>query len=230
MLTGKTLDQSLIELAAKAAASEVRPIDDIRSTARYRAAVVSNLVVEFLEQLRRAPPTEEARSEILARWNALSADAAAGEILACCGSGEWARGMAARRPLGDESALLTASDEIWRGVSEVEWMEAFRAHPRIGETKAERPASERSAAWSAQEQSSAAAADVELKRAMAEGNREYERRFGRIFIVCATGKTSAEILQILQQRLQNDETTELREASEQLRQITQIRMRKWLRG
>lgn len=230
MLTGKTLDRSLVELAAKAAASEVRPIDDIRSTARYRSAVVSNLVVEFLEQLRGTPQAEEARSETLARWNALTADAAAGEILACCGSRAWARGMAARRPLANESSLLIASDEVWRGVGEADWQEAFRAHPRIGETKAERPASERSAAWSAQEQSSAAAADSELKKALAQGNREYEQRFGRIFIVCATGKTSAEILQILQRRLQNDDATELREAAEQQRQITEIRLRKWLRG
>lgn len=230
MLTGKTLDRSLVELAAKAAASEVRPIDDIRSTARFRLAVVSNLVVEFLEQLRGESQAEETRSETLARWNALSADAAAGEILACCGSSDWARGMAARRPFADESALLAASDEVWRGVSEADWLEAFRAHPRIGETKTERPASERSAVWSAQEQSSAAAADVDLKKSLAEGNREYEQRFGRIFIVCATGKTGAEILQILRRRLQNDKATELREAAEQQRQITEIRLRKWLRG
>jgi OHCU decarboxylase len=230
MLTGKTLDRSLVDAAGKMAASEVRPIDDIRSTARYRAAVVSNLVVEFLERLRSAPQEEETRVETLARWNALGAGEAEGEILACCGSRAWARGMAARRPLPDESALIAASDEICASLGEEDWLEAFRAHPRIGETKAERRASERSAAWSAQEQSSAAAADAELTKALAEGNLEYERRFGRIFIVCATGKSSAEILRILRQRLQNDDATELREALEQQRQITQIRLRRWLRG
>jgi len=180
--------------------------------------------------LREPPGAKEAGRETLARWNRLSAGEAEGEILACCGSRAWARGMATRRPLGDEAALLAASDEIWRGVSEADWLEAFRAHPRIGEKKAEQPASKQSAAWSAEEQSSAAAADAEVKAALREANREYERRFGRIFIVCATGKTSAETLAILRQRLQTDDVTELREAAEQQRQITQLRLRKWLRG
>jgi OHCU decarboxylase len=228
LLTGNMLDGAIVEAAGKTAASEARPIDDLRSTARYRAAVVSNLVVEFLEHLRGAPPAEEARSETLARWNALSAGEAEGEILACCGSRAWARGMAARRPLRNESALLAASDEICASLAETDWQEAFRAHPRIGETKAQLPASERSAEWSALEQS--AAADAESKKALADGNREYEGRFGRIFIVCATGKSSAEILGILRRRLQNDEATELREAAEQQRQIAQLRLRKWLRG
>ncbi len=68
----------------------------------------------------------------------------------------------------------------------------------------------------------------DVKIALAEGNREYERRFDRIFIVCATGKSPGEILEILQRRLNNDEQTELHEAAEQQRQITQIRLRKWL--
>jgi OHCU decarboxylase len=228
MLTGKSLDDQAVARAATIAASEVKPIDDIRSTARYRAAVVGNLVMEFLERLR-AEPTAEASNGTLARWNALSADPAEGELLACCGSRAWARAMVSRRPLADESAVLAASDEICAGLGDADWLEAFYAHPRIGEKKAEELASRQSAAWSAQEQSSAAAADAELKAALAEGNREYERRFERIFIVCATGKTGAEILAILRKRLQNDERTELREAAEQQRQITQLRLRKWLR-
>ncbi len=230
LLTGKSLDAGLVALAATTVASEVRPIDDIRSTARYRAAVVRNIVTEFLEQLHGAPRAGEARIETLARWNLLGAGEAEGEILVCCGSRAWARGVASRRPLEDESALLAASDEIWRNLKEVDWLEAFRAHPRIGEAKAERPAKARSAAWSAEEQSSAAAADAELKNALADGNREYERRFGRMFIVCATGKTSGEILAILRRRLRNDEATELREAAEQQREIMQLRLKKWLRG
>jgi OHCU decarboxylase len=230
ILTGNLLDDSVVALAAKTAASEVKPIDDIRSTARYRAAVVGNLVAEFLERLRAEPAATEAANQTLARWNALSADAAEGEILACCGSRVWARAMVSRRPLAEESAALSASEEICAGLGDADWLEAFCAHPRIGGKKAEEVASLQSAAWSAQEQSSAAAAGAELKAALAEGNREYERRFGRIFIVCATGKTSAEILAILQKRLQNDDRSELREAAEQQRQITELRLRKWLRA
>ena len=73
-------------------------------------------------------------------------------------------------------------------------------------------------------------ADAAAKIALAEANREYERRFDRIFIVCATGKSAAEILEILQRRLKNDAETELQEAAEQQRQITEIRLKKWLQA
>ena len=66
--------------------------------------------------------------------------------------------------------------------------------------------------------------------ALAEGNREYERRFDRVFIVCATGKSASELLEILRRRLRNDDSTELREAAEEQRKITNIRLRKWLLG
>jgi 2-oxo-4-hydroxy-4-carboxy-5-ureidoimidazoline decarboxylase len=138
--------------------------------------------------------------------------------------------MVARRPLPDEVALLAASDEIWRSLSESDWLEAFRSHPRIGESRAPKVAMPQSAAWSEQEQRNVVDGGDSAKIALAEGNREYERRFDRIFIVCATGKSPAEILKILWRRLENDEHTELQEAAEQQRQITQIRLRKWLQA
>jgi 2-oxo-4-hydroxy-4-carboxy-5-ureidoimidazoline decarboxylase len=84
--------------------------------------------------------------------------------------------------------------------------------------------------WSAQEQRDVADAEAAMKIVLAEANREYERRFNRIFIVCATGKSAPEILEILRRRLKNDADTELYEAAEQQRQITEIRLRKWLQG
>jgi 2-oxo-4-hydroxy-4-carboxy-5-ureidoimidazoline decarboxylase len=172
-------------------------------------------------------------SEALARWNFLPFPAAVNEILPCCGSRAWADGMVARRPLSDEVSLLAASDEIWRGLRESDWLEAFRDHPRIGESQigdsiAANAAPPQSTAWSEQEQRDVAGAADSAKIALARGNREYERRFNRIFIVCAMGKSPAEILEILQGRLGNDEGTELQEAAEQQRQITHIRLRKWL--
>src|SRR5579863_10407500 len=180
-------------------------------------------------------------SAVLTRWNQLSIKDAETEILPCCGSGAWATGMANRRPLANEDALLAASEEIWRNLGETDWLQAFRSHPRIGETgigetgvvksgvgesvsHAIRP----SAGWPAQEQSKIAAADNAVKIALAEGNREYERRFQHIFIVCATGKTAPEMLSILRARLENEAVTELREAAEKQRLITQIRVKKWL--
>jgi 2-oxo-4-hydroxy-4-carboxy-5-ureidoimidazoline decarboxylase len=169
-------------------------------------------------------------SNVLARWNFLSMAAAASEILPCCGSRVWADGIVKRRPLPDEATLLAASDDVWQSLTESDWLDAFRSHPRIGESRSPKAASPQSATWSEQEQRNVADANDAVRIALAEGNRAYERRFGRIFVVCATGKSPAEILEILQRRLENDEQNELQEAAEQQRQIMQIRLTKWLQG
>jgi len=167
-------------------------------------------------------------SDVLARWNALPAPDAENEILACCGSKQWAKRLAAERPIADEATLLRESDAIWRGLMEGDWMEAFRSHPRIGESRPVQAVHARSAYWSSEEQKGVASENDAAKAALAEGNRAYEQKFSHIFIVCATGKTAAEVLAILNRRLQNDGAAELLEAAEQQRQITQIRLRKWL--
>ncbi|HKB97526.1 MAG TPA: 2-oxo-4-hydroxy-4-carboxy-5-ureidoimidazoline decarboxylase [Terriglobales bacterium] len=241
MLKGKTVGPELLHSARETAAAAIEPIDDIRSTAKYRAAVAGNLVAEFVEHLGAiARQREPGTSNTLARWNFLPATAAANEILPCCGSRAWADGIVARRPLPDEESLLAASDEIWRSLPESDWLEAFRSHPRIGESRidesrvgesrAPKLAALQSATWSEQEQQGVADARDSAKIALAEGNREYERRFNRIFIVCATGKSPEAILKTLRRRLENDDHTELQEAAEEQRQITQIRLRKWLQG
>jgi 2-oxo-4-hydroxy-4-carboxy-5-ureidoimidazoline decarboxylase len=121
---------------------------------------------------------------------------------------------------------------VWRSLPRSDWMEAFESHPRIGQSLASEPSPRTpespAVAWSAQEQRNVGDADAALKNALAEANRKYERRFHRIFIVCATGKSASEILAILQRRIANDKETELQEAAEQQRQITEIRLRKWL--
>ena len=165
---------------------------------------------------------------VLARWNALRLAEAAEGILPCCGSKAWAHAMAGQRPILDEAALLATSDEVWKSLSEFDWMEAFRSHPRIGESHPPVSSSARSAAWSGEEQRRAGTATEGVKAALADGNRAYEERFGRIFIVCANGKSAPEILEILRRRLQNDDSTELHEGSEQQRQITCLRLKKWL--
>lgn len=166
--------------------------------------------------------------DVLARWNALPFEDAAEEILPCCGSKAWARAMALRRPIRDETALLAACDEVWKNLPSSDWMEAFASHPRIGESHGPASASQRSAGWSKTEQQKVSGAEEEVKFALAEGNRAYEKRFNRIFIVCATGKSAPEILEILRRRLQNDDNAELRETVEQQRQIMHIRLKKLL--
>ena len=165
---------------------------------------------------------------VLASWNAMESAAAAAAILPCCGSKRWASMLAAHRPIPDEVTLLQHADEAWWQLDEADWQEAFATHPRIGERKAPKEALSQSAAWSAAEQRSVLQEDSAVLAALAEGNRRYEDRFGRIYIVCASGRTAREMLEILQNRLANNETTELRESAEQQRQITALRLKKWL--
>jgi 2-oxo-4-hydroxy-4-carboxy-5-ureidoimidazoline decarboxylase len=167
-------------------------------------------------------------NKVLARWNSLSSEAAAQEALPCCGSQAWAVALASLRPIADEASLIETSSSIWRALPEQAWQEAFNSHPRIGQSHAQTHATVESLRWSAQEQRRVSSEDDATKLALEEANRRYEKKFGRIFIVCANGKTAAEILIQLEARMQNDAATELREAAEQQRQITQLRLRRWL--
>jgi 2-oxo-4-hydroxy-4-carboxy-5-ureidoimidazoline decarboxylase len=167
-------------------------------------------------------------NEILAHWNALPPDEAANEILSCCGSHAWAVCLAGQRPLANEQTLFAAADGCWQNLPEADWREAFRSHPRIGEQHAEKKTSAVSAAWSRLEQSHMSRADDAILQRMREGHRQYEERFGRIFIVCASGKQPTEMLSILERRLSNDPAQELQESAVQQQQIMQLRLRKWL--
>ena len=170
----------------------------------------------------------------IARLNALPAAEAEAELLNCCGSTEWALRMVARRPFAaDENGLrelFGAADRIWQELSPQDWLEAFSRHPKIGERAAAKPGSAQVQRWSEQEQSAARSAGEAIRQALAGANREYEKKFGYIFIVCATGKTSEEMLAILKQRLQNDSDTELRIAAEEQRKITSLRLEKLLQA
>jgi OHCU decarboxylase len=163
----------------------------------------------------------------LARLNALPAHDAEAELRACCGSREWARRVAARRPFRSADELLAAADEVWWDLDPEDWHEAFRAHPRIGERKTAPAQGARAAAWSAQEQGGVDR-DEALAAALAEGNRAYEERFGHIYLVCATGKTGEEMLEILRRRLENDPETEQRVAAQEQAKITRLRLEKLL--
>ena len=163
----------------------------------------------------------------LEQLNALPPEQAESEFLKCCGSRNWARALTEARPFADVGALFQEADSIWRSLGEQDWLEAFRAHPKIGESAAVQ--SEQARSWSAQEQLAVQDAAAETKAALAAGNQQYEERFGFIFIVCATGKTSTEMLRILNARLQNDPRNELRVAAEEQRKITRLRLEKLLK-
>jgi 2-oxo-4-hydroxy-4-carboxy-5-ureidoimidazoline decarboxylase len=167
-------------------------------------------------------------NDVLARWNAAPRSDAVHEIKSCCGSPVWAEKLASQRPFTDVTALLAASDNIWRRLSSEDWLQAFRSHPRIGESVAGTEASWQSASWSQHEQSNVAVAGQTVKSAFEQANLAYEQKFGHIFIVCATGKSAAEILANLTCRMHNDADAELCQAAEEQRQITHLRLEKWL--
>ena len=167
-------------------------------------------------------------NHVLGRWLTLSPQEAAQEVLSCCGSQAWAEQLAARRPFPDEQTLFAAADKCWNALPQADWLEAFRSHPRIGERHAETSTTATSAAWSSAEQSQMQAADAAILLRMQQGQRTYEQRFGRIFIVCASGKQPSEMLRLLETRLGNDAATELLVSAAQQQQIMQLRLRKWL--
>src|SRR5207253_2640487 len=158
--------------------------------------------------------------------NSLSQAQADAEFRKCCGSRNWARTMAEARPFATVDHLLTKADSLWWSLSYEDWLEAFRAHPKIGEKKAATPQSDQAQKWSAQEQTGTQEAAAETKEALAEGNRKYEDRFGFIFIICASGQSAEEMLASLNNRLQNDPETEMAIASEEQRKITRLRLEK----
>jgi allantoicase len=160
------------------------------------------------------------------RLDALLAEEAVAELKACCGSTAWAEKMVASRPFGSMESLLARADAVWESLGESDWLEAFRAHPKIGEKKAEKDTGASAKKWATQEQAGVAKASEATLAALAEGNKEYEAKFGHIFLICATGKSADEMLAALRARLHSSKDTELAVAGEEQRKITRIRLEK----
>ena len=145
-----------------------------------------------------------------------------------CGAPLWVEHMMAARPFATPAAVLQASEAAAEGATADDWREAFRHHPRIGERAAERTQSDTAQDLSAREQSSMQAATPSERAALAESSRAYEDRFGHVFIVSAAGKTPAEMIAALRERLNNDPATELRVAAAEHRRITRLRLERLL--
>lgn len=155
--------------------------------------------------------------------NALPPKGARAELIRCCGSIRWAERMEAGRPYVDKAALLAAAEKVWWGLEAQDWLEAFSHHPRIGQRKVE-------AVWAKKEQEGVKTASSQVLQTLAERNHAYERRFGHIFLVCATGKSADEMLAVLDARMPNDPDKELRVAAGEQAKITALRLSKLLEG
>lgn len=159
--------------------------------------------------------------------NALAPAQAAEALERCCGSRRWVSAMLALRPFDSSEALYNAADQVWQGLSRADYLEAFAHHPAIGadvETLRDRFAS--TAGWSSQEQAGVQAADENTLLALRDGNVRYRNRFGYVFLVCATGKSAAEMLDLLQARIENSAAQELAVAAAEHEKITRIRLAK----
>lgn len=156
-------------------------------------------------------------------FNELPAEVAQDALYACFANRRWASALAAGRPYRASDALLQAAEAAWSDISDVEWLAAFEAHPRIGERGGHAPE------VSDREQSKVASAGSEALAALAVENREYERRFGHVFLIAASGRTAEEVLNALRDRMSNDPATELHVAAEEQRKITRLRLKGMLR-
>ena len=123
---------------------------------------------------------------------------------------------------------MTKADRIWWSLDSEDWLEAFHSHPKIGEKKAAAPTAAEAQQWSEDEQSGIRNSVQLTLDELADLNRAYEEKFGYIFIVCASGKSSEEMLAILHDRLKNNAVEELRIAAAEQAKITELRLRKLL--
>ena len=164
----------------------------------------------------------------LERFNRMPEPVAIDELLACCASRAWANSVAAARPFADADVLLQTAERVWWSLPPTEWLLAFAAHPRIGESAASRPQHGVGDRWSQQEQAGTAAASERTKAQLADANRQYEAKFGYTYIVCATGKSADEMFGLALSRLEHDPETELRVAAAEQAKITALRLQRLL--
>lgn len=152
----------------------------------------------------------------------------ANDLLRCCGSLKWAEAVAKARPFANWDDLTALADRVWSKLGREDWLEAFRAHPRIGHVipSSRSTSLEITGKWTSDEQSGTSDASQETLNALADGNREYEKKFGHIYLVCATGRSAEDMLANLRERMKNDAATELRVAAEEQRRITALRFEK----
>ena len=160
-------------------------------------------------------------------FNSLPADRAEEDLLACCAAPAWAAAVAGGRPYPSRSDLLAAADAASRALTWPDVLQGLSAHPRIGERA---QGDGREAAWSRQEQSGAAGADADARMALVDANREYEARFGHVFLIFASGRDESQILTAARRRLGNDEATERGVVTAELGRIARLRLDRLIDG
>ena len=162
----------------------------------------------------------------LAEFNQLPHKQAFDALFACCGSTSWAEKMALNTPFNSIEELKECADNLWAETSENDWLEAFTHHPKIGDIGSLEKKFAATANWASSEQAAVNLANREVLEKLAAGNEAFWQKFGFIFIVCATGKSAGEMLDLLNERLPNERASELRIAAGEQHKITLIRIEK----
>ena len=160
------------------------------------------------------------------QFNHLTTHQAKEELFKCCGSSVWAEKLARKIPFNSTEELKRESDKIWNDCSDEDALEAFKHHPKIGDIKSLEKKFASTKQWASGEQAGVNEASQNILQDLANGNEEYEKKFGYIFIVCATGKTATEMLALLQLRLPNSPDKEMKIAMQEQNKITHIRIDK----
>ncbi len=164
----------------------------------------------------------------IARLNYLSRRQAADVLYDCCSSRKWVEQVLAHRPFADDSAMLDSAEEAFASLGRKDWLTIFRSHPAIGAKKAAAKQTATARDWSAREQALAQKGPAETLAVMGAANEAYEATFGHVFLICATGKSSEQILNSMRERLGHDAETEMRIAGDEQRKITRLRLEKLL--
>ncbi|MEM8946233.1 MAG: 2-oxo-4-hydroxy-4-carboxy-5-ureidoimidazoline decarboxylase [Planctomycetota bacterium] len=158
--------------------------------------------------------------------NGLPSDGAYQEFLKCCGASWWCERMVEARSFESPATLVDCADRLFDAMPDDAWLEAFASHPKIGDLESLRMKLAGNRQWSSGEQAGVQQSDEETLVGLAEGNQQYEKRFGYIFIICATGLSAARMLSELVSRLENDDAVELKIAAAEQRKITHLRLAK----
>ena len=164
----------------------------------------------------------------LHEFNILPKQELAEVLTRCCGSSAWVQKMLPFIPADDMVELLEDAEEQWWKCTEADWKQAFANHPKIGDLDSLKNKYADTAEWASGEQQGTNAAAGQTLKELADANREYEEKFGYIFIVCATGKSADEMLVILKNRLSNDPSAEIEIAADEQNKITKLRLEKLL--
>jgi 2-oxo-4-hydroxy-4-carboxy-5-ureidoimidazoline decarboxylase len=148
------------------------------------------------------------------------------QLYRCCASERWVQNMMLERPFVDDAHVLKSGLKIWLELEEKDWLEAFRGHPKIGDVESLKKKFGNTAGWAESEQGGIRGANQAILEELKTLNEAYEKKFGYIFIICASGKPANQMLEILRLRFLNTPEEEIENAVKEQAKITALRLEK----